>query len=191
MFIEIITENGTYTIGKELTLRRLFKKDGKALPSANFVCDIIQEDNSSEPKIKFTGGGFGHGVGMSQYGAGKMGQAGLNFISILKHYYTGISIGTIPINITSEYGKNVASQTFMSPDGKAEIVIDTIKGVKEFTIIVNGLETDLGLGKFFKKTRIDISKHLNKGINTVEFNIPADCNGEKEMTLHIEIQGER
>lgn len=36
--------------------------------------------------------GYGHGVGMSQYGANGMAKEGYSFIDILKHYYTGISI---------------------------------------------------------------------------------------------------
>lgn len=36
--------------------------------------------------------GYGHGVGMSQYGANGMANAGYNYKQILKHYYTGISI---------------------------------------------------------------------------------------------------
>lgn len=39
------------------------------------------------------GQGFGHGVGMSQSGAKGMAKAGYDYISILKHYYTGITIG--------------------------------------------------------------------------------------------------
>ena len=36
--------------------------------------------------------GYGHGVGMSQYGANVMANAGENFKDILKHYYQGIEI---------------------------------------------------------------------------------------------------
>lgn len=36
--------------------------------------------------------GFGHGVGMSQYGAGEMAKEGYSYDQILKHYYTGVSI---------------------------------------------------------------------------------------------------
>jgi stage II sporulation protein D len=36
--------------------------------------------------------GYGHGVGMSQWGANGMGKNGSNFEEILKHYYTGIEI---------------------------------------------------------------------------------------------------
>ena len=38
-------------------------------------------------------GGYGHGVGMSQYGAQDMAQKGKNCYEILSHYYSGISFG--------------------------------------------------------------------------------------------------
>ena len=40
------------------------------------------------------GYGFGHGVGMSQWGAKAMAERGSSFRSILKHYYTGVKIKT-------------------------------------------------------------------------------------------------
>ena len=36
--------------------------------------------------------GYGHGVGMSQYGAQGMAQAGYNYKQIITHYYNGVSI---------------------------------------------------------------------------------------------------
>lgn len=41
------------------------------------------------------GRGFGHGVGMSAYGAYGYAKAGKNYRFILGHYYTGTSIGTL------------------------------------------------------------------------------------------------
>jgi stage II sporulation protein D len=41
------------------------------------------------------GRGFGHGVGMSAYGAYGYAKAGKNYRFILGHYYTGTSLGTI------------------------------------------------------------------------------------------------
>lgn len=38
----------------------------------------------------FTSYGFGHGVGMSQYGANALAEEGYDFYEILKYYYTGI-----------------------------------------------------------------------------------------------------
>lgn len=40
----------------------------------------------------FSGEGWGHGVGMSQYGAKAMAEAGFGYQDILKHYYTGTNI---------------------------------------------------------------------------------------------------
>lgn len=50
---------------------------------------IIQ--NPSDTFV-FNGKGFGHGVGMSQYGAKKMAELGYKYDEILKHYYTGVKV---------------------------------------------------------------------------------------------------
>jgi stage II sporulation protein D len=44
--------------------------------------------------VTFSCRGYGHGVGMSQYGANGMAKAGYTYKQILQHYYTGISFGT-------------------------------------------------------------------------------------------------
>lgn len=40
----------------------------------------------------FEGKGYGHGLGMSQYGAKGMAEAGNNYIEILEHYYKGAKV---------------------------------------------------------------------------------------------------
>ena len=42
--------------------------------------------------IRFHTKGFGHRVGMSQYGADAMGRSGYDFMRIIKHYYQGVEI---------------------------------------------------------------------------------------------------
>lgn len=42
--------------------------------------------------IVFSGKGWGHGAGMSQFGAKGMAEAGYTYDQILKHYYTGIEL---------------------------------------------------------------------------------------------------
>lgn len=44
----------------------------------------------------FTGSGWGHGVGMSQWGARGMAAAGKTWGEILNHYYTGVAVTTRP-----------------------------------------------------------------------------------------------
>lgn len=48
---------------------------------------------STGDEVQITTYGYGHGVGMSQWGANGMAQEGHTATQILKHYYTGISFG--------------------------------------------------------------------------------------------------
>ena len=64
--------------GKEI--RKLF-----ALNSANFTVEIGET-------VRFSTTGYGHGVGMSQYGARAMALDGSDYVEILEHYYTGIDL---------------------------------------------------------------------------------------------------
>ncbi len=50
----------------------------------------------TEGTVEIAGRGFGHGVGMSQWGARGMALAGRDYTAILKHYYTGIVIAARP-----------------------------------------------------------------------------------------------
>lgn len=50
------------------------------------------ELNLNESNISITTRGYGHGVGMSQYGAHEYAKTGMSYQNILKHYYTGITI---------------------------------------------------------------------------------------------------
>ena len=49
-------------------------------------------------KFTIRGAGFGHGVGMSQYGAYGFAQNGGGYRDILAHYYTGTAIGAVDGN---------------------------------------------------------------------------------------------
>ena len=51
---------------------------------------------AAEVAFRFEGRGFGHGVGMSQFGARGAALAGLDAQRILAHYYRGAVIGTAP-----------------------------------------------------------------------------------------------
>ncbi|MBQ4155455.1 MAG: stage II sporulation protein D [Clostridia bacterium] len=57
-----------------------------SLRSANFDLKLIDD------KFTFTVRGYGHGVGMSQYGASVLAKEGSDYKSILKYYYTGVEI---------------------------------------------------------------------------------------------------
>lgn len=62
------------------------------LNSTNFTLDFQQD--SVEVNCK----GYGHGVGMSQWGANAMAKSGSKYDEILKHYYSGVEIQEINYN---------------------------------------------------------------------------------------------
>ena len=52
-----------------------------------------------QPAFVLAGGGWGHGVGMSQWGALGQAKAGRDYRTILGHYYRGTQIGSAPTSI--------------------------------------------------------------------------------------------
>lgn len=55
----------------------------------------------AEGKMNFKTKGYGHGVGMSQYGARSLALSGKNYEEILKTYYTGVELGKINQKVSS------------------------------------------------------------------------------------------
>ena len=53
---------------------------------------LIESIEMTADGITFTGSGFGHGVGMSQWGAYAMAQNGASAEEIIQHYYTGVDL---------------------------------------------------------------------------------------------------
>lgn len=87
----------------EINLNDAYILDGrnKATVSRSTVSRAIGKDRtstlegtvSSKPTtFVFNGKGYGHGVGMSQYGAIEMAKQGYNFEDIIKHYYQGVEL---------------------------------------------------------------------------------------------------
>jgi stage II sporulation protein D len=72
----------------------------KGIPSQVSVTpqQVASAGNSSIPTtFQFTGGGYGHGIGLSQWGAYGMAQAGRNYADILLHYYTGVKLAKLEV----------------------------------------------------------------------------------------------
>ena len=63
------------------------RDDLSMLPSA---CFSIAEDG-----VSINGGGFGHGIGLSQYGANELATEGFNFSDIINYYYNSVQIKDI------------------------------------------------------------------------------------------------
>ena len=180
--IELMTTKGCYRIAKELVIRRVFQKDGISLPSANVFFEKTLDNYGNVTDITAFGGGFGHGVGMSQYGAGYMAQKlDQPYYNILRHYYTGVNLGTLPVTICGEKVK----QTFWAPVGRAQIVV-TNSNTAKITVVINGKTMEFPVTKtiFQKDYRIDISRYIEDGENTIEFYPPTLG---RSVTLYVEL----
>jgi stage II sporulation protein D len=67
---------------------RFFKKE--VIPSTFFSVARERSD------FIFTGKGWGHGVGLCQWGAIQMAKAGKSYRQILQHYYPGTALDRLP-----------------------------------------------------------------------------------------------
>ena len=89
--LQIIGSEKTFTIGKELEIRRTLS-DSHLLSSA-FIVDKYDIDEQGVPqRFELVGAGWGHGVGLCQIGAAVMGEEGYLYDAILLHYYKGAEI---------------------------------------------------------------------------------------------------
>jgi len=80
----------TMIVGKELEIRRWLSPSH--LLSSAFVVSKTQAADGSVEKFIFTGGGWGHGVGLCQIGAAVMASKGFKAEEILTHYFTGAQL---------------------------------------------------------------------------------------------------
>lgn len=91
--VQVMSEyNVRYILGK--SMKKLTDKNDKEvdmalLPSA--YCTIIPVESG----YVVYGGGYGHGMGMSQNGANGMAKAGMSYMDILMKFYSGITIENI------------------------------------------------------------------------------------------------
>jgi stage II sporulation protein D len=84
--LEIVTTNGVHTLkgGKIRSALRLREQ--------LFVMDKRYGSNGRVTSYSFTGRGWGHGIGMCQYGAYGLAKMGVRYDKIIHHYYTNIDL---------------------------------------------------------------------------------------------------
>lgn len=88
---------GEYEIRSFLSPRnsKIIRKDGSIVKHVALLpsgCFLIKKQKKG---IEITGGGYGHGVGMSQNGVKYMTEAGKTYEEVLKHYYPQAQLKTL------------------------------------------------------------------------------------------------
>lgn len=89
--VRIVGRDKQVDVLRELPVRQLFNN----LNSGLFVLDVEKDAKGAVVRVTFTGGGWGHGVGMCQQGAIARAQAGQGYEAILAHYYGGAELQRI------------------------------------------------------------------------------------------------
>lgn len=95
--------DGSGNLSKEVDLKSISMVHGKESigKNTNKTIGLIGKDKSinmdtssitSANNFLINGKGYGHGVGMSQYGAMEMAKQGYSYVDIIKHYYKGVEI---------------------------------------------------------------------------------------------------
>lgn len=83
--------NNSYILDSKSNANSNRNAESRAIGSDR-TTNIEQSLSISPTTFIFNGKGYGHGVGMSQYGAMEMAKLGYNYEDIIKHYYTGVDI---------------------------------------------------------------------------------------------------
>lgn len=215
--LEILAQSGNYKVKRELSIRKLFKKENSFLPSANFyiettkainedisapiptkenifstIDDIFTIKNNPVVSYKLIGGGFGHGVGMSQFGAYHLSKSGKKFPYILKHYYSGITLGTLVKSVNyNEYNMSYKTDFYFNPNTfkTVNLYVKNPKKASEFPFKINNYDfsdTKEMSANFISK--MDITQYLKTGLNTISFKPLSLNNKGKTVEYRIEFQ---
>ncbi len=67
-------------------------QDGRTVEWSSILPSAFFEISYNEGTYYITGGGYGHGIGMSQNGANEMAKLGFSYVEILQFFYTGTEI---------------------------------------------------------------------------------------------------
>jgi stage II sporulation protein D len=152
------------------------------------VIQVNRDSLGNFVDVTVWGGGWGHNLGMSQYGSHGRAKAGQNFIHILKAYYTGIDVGTYPIDIGREPGSGPPTlrHTFYVANPSGKLVIRSTD-LKKLVVHINDT-TDLSIEEealAAGPVTIDVSPHLVQGFNTLQYN-PVGREGKATVIVALD-----
>jgi stage II sporulation protein D len=166
---------------------------GTSTIAASFVLnspsalDVALNPDGTAGNLTVYGGGWGHNLGMSQYGAHGRGKAGQSFIEILQAYYTGVDIGSFPIDIGRSPGERpVLRQEFAAPNAQGTLQIRAAGDLQGLRVHVNGLY-DLSVDAVTLAAgliEVDLSPYLVSGLNSIQYN-PVGRSGSATVNVVV------
>jgi len=108
--LRVTTDQEAYVAEKGAIRGLLESPRGQPLRSTNFEIEVVRRAERVQT-LTVHGRGWGHGVGMCQWGAMQLSQGGVSFNRILGHYYPGADLKSWypsgPFDRTAEGGKPI------------------------------------------------------------------------------------
>jgi len=92
--LAITTSRGNFVLRGNETRYVLRAPGGEILNSTNFSVETTHAADGSVSRLVIRGSGYGHGIGMCQWGAIGRARAGQDFKTILRAYYPGTTVGS-------------------------------------------------------------------------------------------------
>jgi stage II sporulation protein D len=93
--LKIATDRGNYVLRANDVRYVLRAPGGEILNSTYFSIETATGRDGAITMLTLRGTGYGHGVGMCQWGAIGRARAGQDFLTILSTYYPGTTVGTV------------------------------------------------------------------------------------------------
>jgi len=93
--VSIQTDRGSYVVRGNDVRFILRTPSGGLLNSTYFTAETSGGGGSAISRLSIRGGGWGHGIGMCQWGAIGRARAGQDYKTILTSYYSGTTVGPI------------------------------------------------------------------------------------------------
>ena len=151
------------------------------------VLEVTKNADGTVSQVTAWGGGWGHNTGMSQYGSQGRARAGQTFLQILKAYYTGVDIGSYPIDIGREPGSGPPAlrQEFYAPNAGGTLYVRNAT-MRKLRVHVNETydialdEDELADGE----ASVDLSGYLVPGLNLIQYNPVGQ--GEATVTVAVD-----
>jgi stage II sporulation protein D len=98
---------------------------------AVLVCGLVSAPPAGATSLfTLVGRGWGHGIGMSQYGALGFAQKGYTWDQIIRHYYTGVTIDTLPSGVKQRVLLVAGQRTIGVSFASAATAVDESTGEK-------------------------------------------------------------
>lgn len=91
--VTIVTDRGSFVVRGNDIRYVLRAPGGEILNSTYFSVEVTAGLDGALSRLILRGNGYGHGVGMCQWGAIGRARAGQDYLTILRTYYPGTSVG--------------------------------------------------------------------------------------------------